>query len=201
MLNDTALCVEMLNNSLDKRGLEKISIDDYRKKFLFPIKTFYESVGFDFSNEAFEITNKEFHDGFEKNFNQLALQPHAFSTIKKLNSKGVTQSILSATMQDKLDEQVKFFGLNIYLDNIVGLSNTPSGFGKEFEGKELLSSVNISKKETIIIGDSMLDYSVSNALGIDCGLIYNGHNSMERLAATGSKTFSNIQSLSEWIIK
>ena len=122
----------MLNNSLDKRGLEKISIDDYRKKFLFPIKTFYESVGFDFSNEAFEITNKEFHDGFEKNFKKLALQPHAFSTIKKLNSKGITQSILSATMQAKLDEQVKFFGLDIYLDNIVGLSNTPSGFGKEF---------------------------------------------------------------------
>ena len=68
MLNDTALCVEMLNNSLGKRGLKKISVDDYRRKFLFPIKTFYESVGFDFSNEAFEITNKEFHDGFEKNF-------------------------------------------------------------------------------------------------------------------------------------
>ena len=201
MLNDTALCVKMLNNSLDKRGLEKISIDDYRKKFLFPIKTFYESVGFDFSNETFEITNKEFHDGFEKNFKKLALQPHAFSTIKKLNSKGITQSILSATMQAKLDEQVKFFGLDIYLDNIVGLSNTPSGFGKEFEGKELLSSVDISKKETIIIGDSMLDYSVSNALNIDCGLVYNGHNSMERLAATGSKTFSNIESLSKWIIQ
>ena len=182
MLNDTALCVKMLNNSLDKRGLEKISIDDYRKKFLFPIKTFYESVGFDFSNEAFEITNKEFHDGFEKNFKKLALQPHAFSTIKKLNSKGITQSILSATMQAKLDEQVKFFGLDIYLDNIVGLSNTPSGFGKEFEGKELLSSVDISKKETIIIGDSMLDYSVSNALNIDCGLVYNGHNSMGKVS-------------------
>ena len=191
----------MLNNSLGKRGLKKISIDDYRKKFLFPIKTFYESVGFDFSNEAFEITNKEFHDGFEKNFKNLALQPHALSTIKNLKDRGVTQSILSATMQKKLDDQVKFFGLDIYLDNIVGLSNTPSGFGKEFEGKELLSAVDISKKETIIIGDSMLDFSVSSALGIHCGLVYNGHNNMERLAATGSKTFPNIKSLSEWIIK
>jgi len=201
LLNDTALCVEMLNNSLGKRGLKKISIDDYRKKFLFPIKTFYESVGFDFSNEAFEITNKEFHDGFEKNFKNLALQPHALSTIKNLKDRGVTQSILSATMQKKLDDQVKFFGLDIYLDNIVGLSNTPSGFGKEFEGKELLSVVDISKKETIIIGDSMLDFSVSSALGINCGLVYNGHNNMDRLAATGSKTFPNIKSLSEWIIK
>ena len=118
-----------------------------------------------------------------------------------MKDTGVTQSILSATVQEKLDKQVEFFGLNIYLDNIVGLSNTPSGFGKEFEGKELLSTVNISKKETIIIGDSMLDFSVSNALGIDCGLVYNGHNSMEKLAATGSKTFRNIKSLCEWISK
>ena len=55
--------------------------DKYRKKFLFPIKTFYESIGFDFSEEDFEITNDEFHDGFEKNFKKLALQPYAVNTI------------------------------------------------------------------------------------------------------------------------
>ena len=46
--------------------------DKYREKFLFPIKTFYESIGFDFSKEDFTITNDEFHDGFEKNFKKQA---------------------------------------------------------------------------------------------------------------------------------
>ena len=98
----------MLNSSLEKRNLKPISIDEYREKFLFPIKTFYESVGFDFSKEPFEITNEEFHSGFEKNFKKLALQPDALSTIKKLKKKGITQSILSATIQRKLNNQVKY---------------------------------------------------------------------------------------------
>ena len=189
----------MLNSSLEKRNLKPISIDEYREKFLFPIKTFYESVGFDFSKEPFEITNEEFHSGFEKNFKKLALQPDALSTIKKLKKKGITQSILSATIQRKLNNQVKYFGLDSFLDNIVGLSNTPSGFGKEYEGRELLLNVLIPSEETIIVGDSMLDYNVSQSLNISCALIYNGHNNMKRLAATGSKTFPNIRSFYDWI--
>ena len=54
--------------SLEKRKLPLMNEDKYREKFLFPIKTFYESIGFDFSKEDFTITNDEFHDGFEKNF-------------------------------------------------------------------------------------------------------------------------------------
>ncbi|MFL2511136.1 MAG: HAD family hydrolase [Candidatus Neomarinimicrobiota bacterium] len=200
LLNDLTLCVDMLNISLKNRGLPSISEDKYKKKFLFPIKTFYESIGFDFSNEDFKIANEEFHVGFESNFKKLALQPYAIETISSFKKLGITQSILSATIQRKLDNQVEFFGISHLIDNIVGISNTPSGYGKEFEGKELIGSVNISLKDTIIIGDSMLDFNVSKALGIDCALVSNGHNNIERLQATGSMTFSDIQSFADWIL-
>ena len=113
---------------------------------------------------------------------------------------GVTQSILSATVQNRLEQQVDFFGITHLLDNVVGISNTPSGFGKEFEGKELLNNTDIPLEQTIIVGDSMLDFTVSTALGIDCALLANGHSNFERLQATGSKTFVNIQSFSNWIL-
>ncbi len=174
--------------------------DKYRKKFLFPIKTFYESIGFDFSEEDFEITNDEFHEGFEKNFKKLALQPYAVNTISHFKELGITQSILSATVQKRLEQQVNFFGIDHLLDYVVGISNTPSGYGKEFEGKELLKKTDIPLNETIIVGDSMLDFSVAKALEIDCALLSNGHNNTERLKATGSKTFFNIQSFSNWIL-
>ncbi|MED5269072.1 MAG: HAD hydrolase-like protein, partial [Candidatus Neomarinimicrobiota bacterium] len=87
-----------------------------------------------------------------------------------------------------------------YLDNITGLSNTPSGYGKEYEGEELLMSVDIDKSETIIIGDSLLDFRVSQSLGIDCGLVYNGHNDINRLKATGAYTFENIKDFYNWLI-
>ncbi len=99
-----------------------------------------------------------------------------------------------------LEEQVDFFGITHLLDNVVGISNTPSGYGKEFEGKELLNNTDIPLEQTIIVGDSMLDFTVSTALSIDCALLSNGHNNLERLQATGSKTFANIQLFSNWIL-
>ena len=175
--------------------------DRYREKFLFPIKTFYESIGFDFSEEDFTLANDEFHSGFEKNFQKLALQPYAVNTISNFKQLGIKQSILSATVQERLEKQVEFFGINHLLDYVVGISNTPSGYGKEFEGKELLKKIDLPLNETIIVGDSMLDFNVGKALEIDCVLLSNGHNNLKRLEATGSKTFSNIQSFSDWILE
>ena len=87
LLNDLELCVRMLNQSLSKRNIPNITIQEYKEKFLFPIKTFYESVGFNFDKEPFEDTNIEFHDGFEKNFKTLGLQPFAEETIIALHKK------------------------------------------------------------------------------------------------------------------
>ena len=81
LVNDLTLCVDLLNVSLEKRGLPLISENIYKQKFLFPIKKFYETVGFDFSKENFESTNEEFHSGYEANFKKLALQPYAVKTI------------------------------------------------------------------------------------------------------------------------
>jgi phosphoglycolate phosphatase len=175
--------------------------DRYREKFLFPIKTFYESIGFDFSEEDFTLANDEFHSGFEKNFQKLALQPYAVNTISHFKQLGIKQSILSATVQERLEKQVEFFGINHLLDYVVGISNTPSGYGKEFEGKELLKKIDLPLNETVIVGDSMLDFNVAKALKIDCVLLSNGHNNSKRLEATGSKTFSNIQLFSDWILE
>ena len=166
LLNDLTLCVDLLNVSLEKRKLPEMTEEKYRKKFLFPIKTFYESIGFDFSKEDFTIANDEFHLGFEQNFKKLALQPYAQDTIARFQKLGVTQSILSATVQRRLEEQVDFFGITHLLDNVVGISNTPSGYGKEFEGKELLNNTDIPLEQTIIVGDSMLDFTVSTALSM-----------------------------------
>tara|TARA_B100000965_G_scaffold127114_1_gene105788 strand:+ start:2711 stop:3355 length:645 start_codon:yes stop_codon:yes gene_type:complete len=201
LLNDLTLCVDLLNISLSKRKLPAMTEDRYREKFLFPIKTFYESIGFDFSEEDFTLANDEFHSGFEKNFQKLALQPYAVNTISHFKQLGIKQSILSATVQERLEKQVEFFGINHLLDYVVGISNTPSGYGKEFEGKELLKKIDLPLNETIIVGDSMLDFNVAKALKIDCVLLSNGHNNLKRLEATGSKTFSNIQSFSDWILE
>ncbi len=199
LLNDLSLCVTILNQSLSKRNIPAITIQAYKEKFLFPIKTFYESIGFDFDKEPFENTNIEFHDGFEKQFKTLALQPFAKETIIQFNKGNITQSVLSATLHDKLVEQIGFFNLDQYIQNIAGLKHTPSGYGKEVEGEELLMGIDIPKSETMIVGDSLLDFRVSQYMGVDCALVHNGHNDINRLNNTGANTFSNIKEFYNWI--
>ena len=199
LLNDTSLCTQILNESLRKRDIPEITVQQYKQKFLFPIKTFYESIGFDFDKEPFENSNNEFNAGFVDQFKSLALQPFAKDTIIKFSEKKITQTILSASRQDRLKEQVNFFDITQYLQHVVGTNNLYA-HGKEYEGEELLLTLDIPAEETIIIGDTLLDSGVAKYLKIDCALVSNGHNDMKRLKETGAFTFSDIKEFYNWII-
>ena len=199
LLNDTSLCTQILNESLRKRDIPEITVQQYKQKFLFPIKTFYESIGFDFDKEPFENSNNEFNAGFVDQFKSLALQPFAKDTIIKFSEKKITQTILSASRQDRLKEQVNFFDITQYLQHVVGTNNLYA-HGKEYEGEELLLTLDIPEEETIIIGDTLLDSSVAKYLKIDCALVSNGHNDIKRLKETGAFTFSDIKEFYNWII-
>jgi phosphoglycolate phosphatase len=199
LLNDTSLCTQILNESLRKRDIPEITVQQYKQKFLFPIKTFYESIGFDFDKEPFENSNNEFNAGFVDQFKSLALQPFAKDTIIKFSEKKITQTILSASRQDRLKEQVNFFDITQYLQYVVGTNNLYA-HGKEYEGEKLLLTLDISAEETIIIGDTLLDSSVAKYLKIDCALVSNGHNDIKRLKETGAFTFSDIKEFYNWII-
>ena len=200
LLNDSYLCVQILNESLRKRNIPEITVEKYREKFLFPIKTFYKSIGFDFDKEPFENSNTEFNTGFVDQFKTLGLQPFAKETIIKFFKNNITQTILSASRQDRLTEQVNFFGLDQYLQHVVGTNNSHA-HGKEFEGETLLMGLDIPKEETLIIGDTLLDFKVAQYLQIDCALVSNGHNDMDRLKNVGAFTFINIQEFYKWIKK
>ena len=199
LLNDTSLCTQILNESLRKRDIPEITVQQYKQKFLFPIKTFYESIGFDFDKEPFENSNNEFNAGFVDQFKSLALQPFAKDTIIKFSEKKITQTILSASRQDRLKEQVNFFDITQYLQHVVGTNNLYA-HGKEYEGEDLLLTLDIPEEETIIIGDTLLDSSVAKYLKIDCALVSNGHNDIKRLKETGAFTFSDIKEFYNWII-
>jgi len=72
LVDDTWLCVEIMNKSLEKRKLKKITIEDYRQKFKFPVKEYYRELGFNFQNENFEVSGLEFIDQFKKKFLMLS---------------------------------------------------------------------------------------------------------------------------------
>ena len=45
LVDDTWLCVEIINKLLKKRNLKLVTIDDYKEKFMFPVREYYIELG------------------------------------------------------------------------------------------------------------------------------------------------------------
>ena len=65
--------------------------------------------------------------------------------------------------------------------------------GKIELGISFIKELPYEKDEIIMVGDTVHDSDVADAMGIDCLLIDHGHMGNKKLKATGRKVFSNIE--------
>lgn len=192
LLDDTWLCVEGINKSLEKRSLQTITKEIYRKVFSFPVEDYYERLGFDFKKEPFEVAGDEFVAYYAKCFHKVKLHKQVSSVLGAFEIAGFSQSILSAGKQEYLDQWVKVHGLSEYFMIIRGIDNQYAR-GKIELGISFIKELPYEKDEIIMVGDTVHDSDVADAMGIDCLLIDHGHMGNEKLKATGRKVFSNIE--------
>jgi phosphoglycolate phosphatase len=66
LLNDVSVCVEAMNEMLSERNLTILNDSTYRNVFTFPVKNYYQKLGFDFDQEPFEIPAMQFMDLYRK---------------------------------------------------------------------------------------------------------------------------------------
>ena len=184
LIDDAWLCVEILNNILEKRGLKSITIDDYREHFTFPVRDYYVKLGFDFSVEPFEVCGMEFIHDFKKRQFDASLYTGIELILDKLSKFGVYHSILSAQNQTTLDETVEYYQLQSRFEGVNGLEDHYAN-SKVNIGKSWIKGLNFNSKEVLMVGDTVHDFEVANAMCTDCILIASGHNSRKRLEDTG----------------
>ena len=65
LIDDAWLFVEIMNDELKDRDLPLINVQDYRKYFTFPVKKYYENLGFDFKKESFKKVGYNFIQKFK----------------------------------------------------------------------------------------------------------------------------------------
>ena len=199
LLDDRWLCVEGINKALDKRGLKTINEQTYKDIFSFPVKDYYQKLGFDFSVEPFEIAGDEFVLYYEKHFNRTKLHSRCRSIIKNIFAVGITQSILSAGKHEFLLEWVKAHKLQKYFIKILGIDNQYAT-GKTELGMSLIKNLSYNNNEVVLIGDTIHDSDVAESMNIDCLLMDQGHVNNDRLQKTGRKVFSNLTEVFQFII-
>ena len=54
--------------------------------------------------------------------------------------------------------------------------------GKIAVGRQLLQQLKVDPAQTVLIGDTLHDYEVAEALGVACVLVSHGHYAKQRLA-------------------
>ena len=158
LLNDTWLCVEGINNSLEKRSLDTITEKIYKKVFSFPVKDYYERLGFDFKKEPFEVAGDEFVEYYGKFFHKVKLHDQVDSVLESISNAGLSQSILSAGKQEYLYEWVEFHGLSDYFVMIRGIDNQYAT-GKIELGLSFINELSYAKDNVVMVGDTCLLYT------------------------------------------
>jgi phosphoglycolate phosphatase len=191
LLDDVKLCFDLLNKMLSKRGFETVTIEKYKEIFRFPVKEYYRLAGFDFEKEPFEVTAVEFIDDYQPMSLKLSLYPNTFKVLETIKNSKTRQLILSASKLENLLEQTKHFGLDPYMDFILGI-DTIHATSKVMVAKDWIRENGVDPKKVLFIGDTDHDYEVATSIGVDCLLIANGHQSKERLLKVTSNVVDDI---------
>lgn len=194
LLNDLDFCIETINTLLKKRNLPLLDQPGYKEAFSFPVKDYYATIGFDFEKEDFAVPAREFIDIYDNGVNNCELHSAAKSTLEWFKQSGKRQFVLSAMQQNMLEQTLTEQGVMNYLEGFAGLSDHYA-VSKIERGKQLIAQNNINPEKATMIGDTTHDFEVAEQLGINCILVADGHNSEQRLKATGAEVVLSLAEL------
>ena len=195
LLDDTWLCVEVLNRLLERRGRAPISKQEYRHHFNFPVVRFYDYLGFDTDVDSFDQISREFINDYEKRWlEECELHSNVLEVLTNLTQLGITHSVLSAAKQEALNIGIQHFGIQDHFLGLVGTDNIHAK-GKVARGQHWIEQLHWPPQDIVLIGDTLHDFEVAEAIGTDCILMSHGHHHSDRLAATGMPVIHSLREL------
>jgi phosphoglycolate phosphatase len=194
LLNDAGLAVDTMNEMLARRNLPELSIEQYKQVFSFPVRDYYQKIGFDFEQEPFEIPALEFIDRYNELVNDCLLHADSVTLLNHYKAKGYRQFILSAMKQDTLDQCLSNFRINHFFEHVSGLGDHYAT-SKTENGHRLLAGLNLDPAQMLLVGDTVHDFEVAKELGCQCVLVANGHQSKPILQETGARVIDQLSQL------
>lgn len=199
LLDDVCINMEANNFMLEKRGLKKMrSLEEYRNLFEFPVVNYYRKLNFDFEKESFEELSAEFIDEYDRRFATCTLMDGAKELLQMLHHKKITCNILSASKQENLLRQIKMLNCEKVFDEVIGISNIYAA-SKIETAQNWIKNSQKNPAEILMIGDSMHDFEVANAIGVQSILVACGHQSKVKLEKAGVPVFENLKEVEEWL--
>ena len=198
LIDDVGVSLECINLLLKKNQLATITREYYQEVFTFPVKKYYQKLGFDFALTPFSTLADNFIHEYKKRMFDAKLFPSVEFVLDYLQQIGAKQFIISAMEVGKLKQAVENKGIFHYFEDILGLNNNYAkgkmDLVKEFanDRKKLLNSSNVW-----MIGDTEHDFYIANELNWKSILVSQGHHSFSRLSAVSNKVVRNLNAVKE----
>ncbi len=192
LLDDVQMCVDFINVVLEKRDLPLLTVETYRQVFGFPVKDYYEKIGFDFSSEDFETPAKAFMDLYYERLPETLLFPCVEEVLEHFKRKGFRQFIVSAMEHDSLVETLKERKIDSYFEAVSGIDNIYAG-GKTEMARNFIRRMGGEPQQMIFIGDTLHDLEVAQSIGVEPLLVASGHQAGERLRQQTTRVINRLK--------
>ena len=199
LLNDIAECTAVVSNLMQKHGLGQLTIERYRRETCFPVINFYIELGFDFDKLSFEDMAKDYTSQYIGKLPDMKLHEGSSDILQTLRDNGYTHSVLSAYQQQRLEEAIEHFGLTGYFEKVIGL-NDYYARSKVENGKKWISELPHEPDKVLFIGDTLHDYEVAQAIGVDCVLLTCGHQDTEVLSQADCRKVGSLSEVKSWLL-
>ena len=200
LLDDVELCVDALNRLLAEYGYpQRYNREQYRAVFGFPIEDYYTRAGFDFTKHSFAELAEKYMEDYVPASAACLLMDGAIDALEAFRAAGLRQVILSASKLDTLQQQAEDRGVTQYFERLLGLGDIYAKSKVEI-GLAYLKENGFDPARAVMIGDSVHDFEVAQALGVRCVLQSGGHQPPERLRETGAPVVAGLREAAELIL-
>ncbi len=202
LLDDTQAALTTLNQMLARRGKPPIAMDFYRDHFSFPVKPFYATIGIQSEDDKdWDAIAREYHETYH--LQPAELNGDARAALDVVRRAGGRQSIISALRQDLLERDTAAFGVRDSMEFVAGTDNLDGG-SKVVRARELLDRIRREHPAEAfaftLIGDSLHDKEVADALGVNCVLCAQGSHAEWRLQAV-ARTFPTLTEAAAFCVR
>lgn len=199
LLDDMDFTYEIENQMLRERGMNCIPDKEfYLNNFGFPIIEYYVKLGYDFNRYPYDELAAEFHEIYTAGYKKCMLKEGTRNVLERINEMGISQTILSASKQERLNEQVSYYGICHYFQELLGLTDD-FAHSKIDRAKDYIQSKGINVKDVLFIGDTDHDFAAASSVGCRCVLISGGHQAKCVLEKCGVPVLDSIMDIPAFI--
>lgn len=192
IIDDVDVCIKAENHTIEHFKLDRkpLTKDEYLRLFTFPVKDYYQRVGFDWNVYSYEEVGKYWFDWYCKLKPEYKLHDGVLELLKENKRRGIKNIVLSASSLVELQKQLEELEIAQYFDDVLGIDNIYAGSKVDIGLKWIADK---KKEDCIMIGDTLHDLQVAEKMGVDCILVCNGHQAKELLLEKTDKVVDDIR--------